>query len=214
MMSVMDRLDTSVAHPARRYNYWLGDKDHLAADRQSGDEIARFFPTIRTMAVEKSAAARARRRLPGRRGRHALVPRHRHRPADRRQHARGRPAGRPGMLVAVLHFIRSEENPRAIIDTLVDALPAGSLVVASHVTLEHLPPHEAEELIRTDGQVRPRSGLDLTALFTRPDLQPIAPVQSVSARFDTRSDEDRPAAEDVACNGLVARVVRVPRTEG
>jgi O-methyltransferase involved in polyketide biosynthesis len=52
MMSVMDQLDTSVAHPARRYNYWLGGKDHFAADRASGDEIARFFPTIRTMAVE------------------------------------------------------------------------------------------------------------------------------------------------------------------
>ena len=52
MMSPMDQLDTSVAHPARRYNYWLGGKDNFAADRKSGDEIARFFPTIRTMAVE------------------------------------------------------------------------------------------------------------------------------------------------------------------
>jgi hypothetical protein len=39
-------------HPARRYNYWLGGKDNFAADRESGDEIAEFFPTIRVMAVE------------------------------------------------------------------------------------------------------------------------------------------------------------------
>jgi hypothetical protein len=39
MMSPMDQLDTSVAHPARRYDYWLGGKDNFAADRQSGDEI-------------------------------------------------------------------------------------------------------------------------------------------------------------------------------
>jgi hypothetical protein len=45
-------IDTSVAHPARRYNYWLGGKDHFAADRASGDEMAAVFPTIRETAVE------------------------------------------------------------------------------------------------------------------------------------------------------------------
>jgi hypothetical protein len=46
------RIDTSVAQPARRYNYWLGGKDHFAADRKSGDEIAAAFPTVRVTAVE------------------------------------------------------------------------------------------------------------------------------------------------------------------
>ena len=41
-----------MAHPARRYNYWLGGKDNFAADRASGDEIARGFPTIRLAALE------------------------------------------------------------------------------------------------------------------------------------------------------------------
>jgi S-adenosyl methyltransferase len=45
-------IDTSVSHPARRYNYWLGGKDHFAADRASGDEIARAFPTVRMAAIE------------------------------------------------------------------------------------------------------------------------------------------------------------------
>jgi hypothetical protein len=44
--------DTTVAHPARRYNYWLGGKDHFAADRESGDEIERAFPTVRLAALE------------------------------------------------------------------------------------------------------------------------------------------------------------------
>jgi hypothetical protein len=39
--------DTSVAHPARRYNYWLGGKDNFAADRESGDAIAAAFPSIK-----------------------------------------------------------------------------------------------------------------------------------------------------------------------
>jgi hypothetical protein len=43
----MSRFDVGVAHPARRYNYWLGGKDNFAADRESGDAIAATFPTIR-----------------------------------------------------------------------------------------------------------------------------------------------------------------------
>jgi hypothetical protein len=265
------KVDTSVAHPARRYDYWLGGKDNFAADRASGDAIEAMMPTVRL-------AVRENRDFLRRAVRYAAEQEHirqyldigtgiptapnTHQIAQQADptarivyvdndplvlvHARalltGSPQGRTAyieadlrrpqeilaneelaetldmtqpvalLLLAVLHFVRNEENPRAIIDTLLDALPNGSLVVASHVTLEHLPPAEAEELIRTDGQARPRSGLDLTALFGRPDLQLIAPVQSVSAWFDTRSDGDRPAAEDVACNGLVARVVRGPIT--
>jgi SAM-dependent methyltransferase len=44
--------DTSIAHPARRYNYWLGGKDNFAADRISGDAIEAVVPTIRLSAVE------------------------------------------------------------------------------------------------------------------------------------------------------------------
>jgi hypothetical protein len=46
------KIDTSVAHPARRYDYWLGGKDNFAADRRSGDAVAAAFPTIRTAAIE------------------------------------------------------------------------------------------------------------------------------------------------------------------
>jgi hypothetical protein len=44
--------DTSVPHPARRYNYWLGGKDNFAADRASGDVVETMFPTIRLAAME------------------------------------------------------------------------------------------------------------------------------------------------------------------
>jgi hypothetical protein len=46
------RIDTTVAHPARRYDYWLGGKDNFAADRASGDAVAAAFPTVRTAAIE------------------------------------------------------------------------------------------------------------------------------------------------------------------
>jgi hypothetical protein len=266
------KVDTSVAHPARRYDYWLGGKDNFAADRASGDAIEAMMPTVRLavrenrdflrravrfaaeqehirqfldigtgiptspnthqIAQQVDPAARivyvdndplvlvhARALLTGTaQGRTAYIEADLREPRDILDDAEvaetldlTEPVAL--LLVAVLHFVRNEEDPRGIVDTLVDALPDGSLVVASHVTLEHLPPAEAEELIRTDGKARPRTGRELTSLFDRPDLQLIAPVQSVSAWFDDRSAEERPAAEDVACNGLVARVVRSATTK-
>jgi S-adenosyl methyltransferase len=55
MVSRENSIDTSVPHPARRYNYWLGGKDHFAADRESGDAIAAAFPIV----VELARANRA-----------------------------------------------------------------------------------------------------------------------------------------------------------
>jgi hypothetical protein len=52
------RIDTSVPHPARRYNYWLGGKDHFQADRDSGDAIAELFPTVRAAALANRAFMR------------------------------------------------------------------------------------------------------------------------------------------------------------
>jgi S-adenosyl methyltransferase len=38
--------DTSVAHIARVYDYWLGGKDNFAADRAAGDQAIKAFPNI------------------------------------------------------------------------------------------------------------------------------------------------------------------------
>jgi SAM-dependent methyltransferase len=45
-------VDVSVAQTARRYDYWLGGKDHFPADRASGDAVAAAFPAIRTAVRE------------------------------------------------------------------------------------------------------------------------------------------------------------------
>jgi len=39
-------LDTSVPHPARVYDYWLGGKDNFAADRQVAEQILRVMPVM------------------------------------------------------------------------------------------------------------------------------------------------------------------------
>jgi hypothetical protein len=40
-------LNPGVAHPARRYDYWLGGKDNFAADRLSAEEFERLVPGLR-----------------------------------------------------------------------------------------------------------------------------------------------------------------------
>jgi hypothetical protein len=39
-------IDTTVAHPARVYDYWLGGKDHFAPDREAGQAVIDANPGI------------------------------------------------------------------------------------------------------------------------------------------------------------------------
>jgi hypothetical protein len=40
------KIDSSVPHSARIFNYWLGGKDNYAADRAAGDKFQESFPEI------------------------------------------------------------------------------------------------------------------------------------------------------------------------
>jgi hypothetical protein len=40
-------IDTSVAHPARVYDYWLGGKDNFAADREAAERVLAVAPGLR-----------------------------------------------------------------------------------------------------------------------------------------------------------------------
>jgi hypothetical protein len=40
------KLNTTVPHSARVWNYYLGGKDHFAADRELGDQIMQIYPDI------------------------------------------------------------------------------------------------------------------------------------------------------------------------
>ncbi|WP_159945426.1 MULTISPECIES: SAM-dependent methyltransferase [unclassified Nocardiopsis] len=40
------RIDTSVPHNARIWNYWLGGRDNYPVDREMGERIRAFFPEI------------------------------------------------------------------------------------------------------------------------------------------------------------------------
>ncbi len=61
--------DTTVAHSARIWNYWLGGKDNYAADRQAGDKVAAMLPSIVAQArADRAFLGRAIRYLAGEAG--------------------------------------------------------------------------------------------------------------------------------------------------
>jgi len=58
--------DTSKAHMARVYDYWLGGKDHFAADRVAGDAVIQAYPAvITTVRANRALLARMVRYLAG-----------------------------------------------------------------------------------------------------------------------------------------------------
>jgi hypothetical protein len=68
-ISDVERLDTGTAHIARVYDYWLGGKDHFAADRAAGDEALEAFPgLISSVRANRAYLARTVRYLAAERG--------------------------------------------------------------------------------------------------------------------------------------------------
>jgi hypothetical protein len=63
-LEASDAVDTTVAHQARIYDYWLGGKDNFAADREAGDQAIAAYPAIlRGVRAQRAFLARAVRYL-------------------------------------------------------------------------------------------------------------------------------------------------------
>jgi SAM-dependent methyltransferase len=114
------------------------------------------------------------------------------------------------LLVAVLHFFPDEYEPRPIVRTLVDALPPGSHVVASHVTPEH-DPEGMDRLVAAyraagvPGQAR--TAEELTRLvFDGLELLPPGVVPAPEWRPE--GSAPRPSPAEVSLYGGVGRKPR------
>jgi hypothetical protein len=186
----LPKIDTSVAHIARVYDYWLGGKDNFTVDREVGEKVLAIHPeTVLSVQANRKFLARAVRHLAAAEGisqfldvgtglpsasnthevAQAAIPQARVVYVDNDPivlaHARAlltsSPEGATGyldadvkdvgqilagaarlldlgqpvgvMLVAVLHMLRDADDPRAIVDRLMAAVPAGSFLVISHL---------------------------------------------------------------------------------
>jgi O-methyltransferase involved in polyketide biosynthesis len=60
------KIDSTVSHSARIWNYWLGGKDHYPVDKEVGDQILGFVPElVRSARADRYFLARAVRYLCG-----------------------------------------------------------------------------------------------------------------------------------------------------
>ena len=111
------------------------------------------------------------------------------------------------MLVAVLHFVPDEAQPRRIVDTLLDALPHGSYIVATHVTAEHDPDTlagagRAYQERGLAGQIR--SADEFAELAFR-GLEMVEPGLTLVSEWRPRGTGPRPMPSEVNAYGGVAR---------
>jgi S-adenosyl methyltransferase len=196
--------DTTVANPARMWNYWVGGKDHFAADREAAEKllvimpsmpyIARFARRFLIDAVHQLAEEYGVRQfldigtgLPTADNTHHVA--QRAAPESRivyadydpivLSHARAlltsSPEGKTDylqadlrdtetilagakqtldfsqpialLLIAVLHFIPDSDDPYAVVQRLMDAMPPGSYLVIGHAASD-IAPEAAAELMR------------------------------------------------------------------
>ena len=266
MAELPSEVDTSRPHPARMYDYFLGGKNHFAADRETAEKVLATAPTTRISARENRAfLGRAVRYLVAEAGirqfldigtglptannvhevAQAVEPSARVVYADNDPlvlaHARAlltsSPEGRTAyiqadlrdpaailssptvrevldfsqpvalILVAVLHFVHDEFKPAAAIATLLDALPPGSYLAASHVTGEHLPAEAAAttRTYRSSGVPLQVRDSDEFAALAFSGLELVPPGVVLVSEWRPEGSGPRPTPDEVNIYGGVAR---------
>ena len=262
------KIDPSVAHPARRYNYWLGGKDNFEADRVSGDAIEKKFPNMRhgiranraalVAMTEYLAGAAGIRQfldigtgLPTADNTHEVA--QRVAPTSRvlyvdndplvMVHARAlltstgagvtdyiqadlrnprsilnapqlrdtldltKPVAL--MLIAVLHFIPGDGNALPLVRELMDALPSGSYLAATHFTLDFMSSADQatyRQLLDSGASdIWPRGRDEFTALFNGMEL--IDPGTALVSQWGPENKKD---PEDPSWISIWSGVARKP----
>jgi hypothetical protein len=266
MSETPPEIDTSRPHSARMYDYFIGGKNHFAADRETAAQVLRKSPSVRIAARENRAfLGRAVRYLTAEAGvrqfldigtglpttnnvhevAQAAEPSSRVVYVDNDplvlSHARAlltsSPAGRTAyiqadlrepeailsspvvrevldfsqpvalMLVAILHFFPDEYKPAAVIATLLDALPPGSYIAASHLTTDHDPNTTAagQRVMREAGIPMQKREADEFAGLVFAGLELVPPGVVLVSEWRPEDAGPRPLPSEVNCYGGVAR---------
>ncbi len=111
------------------------------------------------------------------------------------------------MLVAVLHFLQEEDKPEAVLKTLLDALPPGSYLAASHITVEHDPEGVGggQRVYRKAGLPMNTRDADEFASLAFSGLELVPPGVVLVSEWRPDSNAPRPTPAEVSCYGGVAR---------
>jgi hypothetical protein len=112
------------------------------------------------------------------------------------------------VLAAILHFMPDESKPAYSVATLLDALPSGSYLVASHATGEHNDAAAVSAGIRTYQEAEVPLQLRDSGEFARlvfGDLELVPPGVVLVSEWRPDNTGPRPTPSEVSMYGGVAR---------
>ena len=111
------------------------------------------------------------------------------------------------LLVGLLHLLADADSPAEIVATLLDALPSGSYLVASHLTTEHDRERTAagQAVMRDAGITMQKRDSDVFAAMAFTGLELVPPGVVLVSEWRPTSDAPRPAPAEVNIYGGVAR---------
>jgi hypothetical protein len=112
------------------------------------------------------------------------------------------------VIVAVLHFVPDEYKPEQVLATLIDALPSGSYLVASHITGEHDPvgPATGARAYRAAGLPAQLRDADQFARLAFSGLELVPPGTVLVSEWRSEASGPRPTSAEVSWYGGVARI--------
>ncbi|WP_030452584.1 SAM-dependent methyltransferase [Herbidospora cretacea] len=242
----LTRIDPTIPHPARIYDYLLGGKDHFAADREAGEQLIKLSPGTREgVRAHRAFLSRAVRHLaeagisqfldigtgiPTQGNTHEIA--QAVNPASRvvyvdndpivlvhgRALLTGSEEGRTvvieadlrdpdhilshpkvtdlldfaepvGVIMAgVLHFITDGDKPGELVERYKAAVPPGSHLLVSHITLDFAPQVEEHQFTKPydkgPASMVPRTHAQVTSFFDGWTLVPPGVVEVVTWRPD------------------------------
>lgn len=246
------------------YDYYLGGKNHFAADRETADKALDSWPAGRTgLRENRKFLGRAVRYLAAEAGVRQFLDIGAGLPATNNVHEVAQQASpesrvvyvdndplvlaharallvsaRPGgtacvhadlrnprsildeameyldfsqpialLLVAVLHFLTDEDKPGEIVRTLLDALPPGSHLVASHMTPEHDPGGVGgwQDVYRDAGIPMLARDSDQFATICFDGLELVPPGIVLVSEWRPRAAGPRPTPAEVGHYGGIGR---------
>ena len=266
MPELPPEIDTSRPHSARMYDYFIGGKNHFAADRETAAEVLRLNPSIRIAARENRAfLGRAVRYLAAEAGVRQFLDIGTGLPTTNNVHevaqqvtqsarvvyvdndplvlAHARalltstPEGRTAyidadlrapeailshpatrdvldfsepialMLVAILHFAPDEFKPERTIAMLLDALPSGSYLAASHLVTDHSrgTASAGQQVMRSAGIAMQRRDSAEFARLAFSGLELVPPGVVLVSEWRPDEPGPRPEPHEVNCYAGVAR---------
>ena len=193
-------IDTSVAHPARVYDYILGGKNNFAADQAAARAALTANPAHARALLASSADGSCAYVQADLRAPDAIMAD----PLLQETLNMAKPVAL--VLAGILHFIPDSDRPHDIVARLVAALAPGSYLAIQHPTADFYPPGAgtAAAYQRAGIAFQYRIREEFARFFTGLELVPPGIVPMAEWRAETEP-APRPAPSEASAYAAVAR---------